>query len=110
MKLFSFIVFCLILSACKVDDRIKIKVLYECPENLIYMDEYDTPTELYQWTYKNKIYYYVRSSRYDGMNILYDSECNYICAPDGGLSGGGDGRCPFSCSDSSIIKELIWKR
>ena len=26
-------------------------------------------------------------------NLLFDDNCNYICAPSGGFSGAGDGKC-----------------
>jgi len=40
------------------------------------------------------IYYYLRSPCCDAPNFLYDQNGKYVCAPDGGLSGLGDGRCP----------------
>lgn len=41
-----------------------------------------------------KAYYYVRSPCCDLHNHLYDSAGDYLCAPDGGFTGRGDGRCP----------------
>ncbi|CAF4247670.1 unnamed protein product, partial [Rotaria sordida] len=29
----------------------------------------------------------------DQFDPLYDGECNYICAPSGGIRGDGDGKC-----------------
>ncbi len=59
-------------------------------------------------TYRNKKMYYISSGCCDQFNYLYDSECNAVCAPDGGLTGKGDN----SCGDfyqSSTNKKIIWQ-
>jgi hypothetical protein len=40
--------------------------------------------------------------------VVYDRNCNYVCAPDGGYTGKGDGKCK---DFDSLAKEvrLIWK-
>jgi hypothetical protein len=40
--------------------------------------------------------------------MLYDAAGKSMCAPDGGFSGQGDGKCPdfFQASGN---KKLIWK-
>ena len=43
----------------------------------------------------------------DQFNYLYDSDCNIICAPDGGFIGTGDGKCPDFIEP--IKKTLIWE-
>lgn len=43
---------------------------------------------------EGKPYYYVRSPCCDLHNHLYDSDGNYLCAPEGGFTGRGDGKCP----------------
>jgi len=40
-----------------------------------------------------KTYYYVRSPCCDLVNRLYDEQGRYVCGPDGGFTGGGDGKC-----------------
>jgi hypothetical protein len=54
-------------------------------------------------------YYLVCDKGADGYNWLYDRCGTRLCAPDGGLFGGGDGLCPDYVKhvDSS---ELIWTR
>ncbi|WP_298366252.1 hypothetical protein [uncultured Lutibacter sp.] len=64
------------------------------------------PTEVWRWVDNNKVYYYITSDCCDQFNLLYDTQCNLICAPDGGFSGQGDGNCPtFS---NNITKTLVW--
>jgi hypothetical protein len=41
-----------------------------------------------------RVYYYAVSGCCDQLNPLYDAEGEYVCAPDGGFTGRGDGRCP----------------
>jgi hypothetical protein len=41
-----------------------------------------------------KVYYFLRSPCCDLANHLYDEHGNYVCAPSGGFSGRGDGKCP----------------
>jgi hypothetical protein len=41
-----------------------------------------------------RTYYYAVSGCCDQLNPVYDAEGRYVCAPDGGFSGRGDGRCP----------------
>ncbi len=37
--------------------------------------------------------YLFSSNCCDQFNTLYDESCNRICAPSGGFTGRGDGRC-----------------
>jgi len=41
-----------------------------------------------------QVFYYVRSPCCDFHNYLYAADGSYVCAPDGGFTGKGDGRCP----------------
>jgi hypothetical protein len=40
------------------------------------------------------VYYFLMSPCCDMANFLYDEQGNYVCAPNGGFNGGGDGKCP----------------
>jgi len=61
-----------------------------------------------QYTYLNEKVYYITSDCCDQYNILYDSDCNIICAPGGGISGRGDGKCA-DFFESARNKLLIWE-
>lgn len=68
----------------------------------------DPPSTIKKCTYQNKNVYYVSSPCCDQYNYLYDENNQTICAPDGGLTGRGDGKC----TDFSLDKnncELIWQ-
>jgi hypothetical protein len=65
------------------------------------------PKEVWKWQVDGNTYYYFSAACCDQYSELYDTNCNLVCHPDGGLTGAGDGNCPnFS---GSIIKTLIWK-
>jgi len=65
------------------------------------------PAEVWQWKVDGETYYYITSDCCDQYNYLYDNNCNQICAPDGGISGAGDGNCPIF--SGSVEKVLVWK-
>ncbi len=65
------------------------------------------PTQVWRWEVDNQIFYYITSDCCDQFNYLYNENCDIICAPDGGLSGGGDGNCPEFTTE--IDKFLIWE-
>ncbi len=65
------------------------------------------PAEVWKWEVDGHTYYYFTSPCCDQFNFLYDTECNEVCAPDGGFTGAGDGKCPdFS---GEITKTQIWR-
>ena len=66
------------------------------------------PTEITQYQYNNKTVYLISSPCCDQYNIVYDAQCNYVCAPTGGFSGRGDLKCTDFDSTAKFIK-LIWK-
>ncbi|MHB1148277.1 MAG: DUF6970 domain-containing protein [Lutibacter sp.] len=65
------------------------------------------PAQVWKWEVDGQTYYYITSDCCDQYNYLYNSNCEVICAPDGGLIGTGDGNCPDFIG--SIKKTLIWK-
>jgi hypothetical protein len=65
------------------------------------------PVEVWRWDVDGKTYYYTVSDCCDQFNLLYDDQCHLVCAPDGGFSGQGDGKCPSFASQ--IIRTLVWK-
>ncbi|MBU1099231.1 MAG: hypothetical protein KKA84_02420 [Bacteroidetes bacterium] len=66
------------------------------------------PQSIWQYTYEGQLVYYVPPQCCDQFSVLYDKEGDYICAPDGGITGRGDGQCPDFFSDRKNEK-LIWR-
>lgn len=51
------------------------------------------PATVWRYRYNGALVWYVPPSCCDVPSELYDSAGRVICAPDGGLTGSGDGRC-----------------
>ena len=66
------------------------------------------PQSIWKYEYKNQVVYYVPPQCCDQFSSLYNKDGNLICAPDGGITGQGDGRCPdfFQLRKN---EKLIWK-
>ncbi len=65
-------------------------------------------SSVYSYHYKGKTVYLFNASCCDQFNYLYDENCNIICAPSGGITGRGDGRCADFASGRDI-EQLLWK-
>lgn len=66
------------------------------------------PQSIWRYEYKGQIVYYVPAQCCDQFSSLFDKYGNLICAPDGGFSGRGDGRCSDFFTERKNEK-LIWK-
>jgi hypothetical protein len=70
-------------------------------------DVTNPPTQVWKWVDDSNTYYYITSDCCDQYNYLYTINCEIVCAPDGGITGNGDGNCPEFTSE--IKKTLIWE-
>ena len=84
----------------------------ECIVDLIEVAENNPvqspPLSVFQYDYLGKNVYYISSPCCDQFNYVLDDHCEKICAPGGGFTGKGDGRCNdfFSVATG---KTLIWQ-
>lgn len=53
----------------------------------------NSPASLSKCKYKGQIVYYLPPRCCDIPSVLYDENGNFICSPDGGMTGGGDEKC-----------------
>ncbi|HZX73217.1 MAG TPA: hypothetical protein VFE57_02270 [Cyclobacteriaceae bacterium] len=61
-----------------------------------------------EYSVQSSVGYLIDQNGNDMFIILVDSDGNYICAPSGGFTGSGDGKCPdFYKSLKSI--ETVWE-
>jgi hypothetical protein len=71
-----------------------------------------TPTNprarISEYEYDGKKVYLLIKPCCDQYNELYDANCNYVCAPSGGITGKGDGKCPEFDANAKFIK-VIWE-
>lgn len=71
-------------------------------------EPHERPQSVVEYTYKGKKVYYVVMPCCDFYNEVYDANCNYLGAPDGGFTGKGDGKIPDFVAEAKNEK-LIWK-
>jgi hypothetical protein len=66
------------------------------------------PQSIWSYEYNDQVVYFIPAQCCDIYSTLYDASGNVICAPDGGFTGKGDGRCPDFFSQRTS-EQLIWQ-
>ena len=69
---------------------------------------WNPPAQVDEYEYNGKRVFLFSSDCCDHFNVAYDSNCQAICAPSGGITGRGDGKCADFESKAKHIK-LVWK-
>lgn len=67
-----------------------------------------SPVQVDEYLYKGQKVYLLTAQCCDFYNEVYDTSCVKICAPTGGFTGKGDGKCPDFSEEAKLIK-TIWK-
>lgn len=70
-------------------------------------EPHERPQRVLEYMYKGKKVYYVVMPCCDFFNEVYDANCKYLGAPDGGFTGRGDGKIPDFFTEAKSEK-LIW--
>ncbi len=111
-KIFLFISLVTLISIISSCQKLDLEVdVPNCIEKRIKKfkkaDVQNPPAKVWKWEVDDQTYYYIPSDCCDQFHYLYDSKCNEVCAPDGGIAGWGDGNCPeFS---GTIEWTLVWE-
>ncbi|HEV7781491.1 MAG TPA: hypothetical protein VGO58_09500 [Chitinophagaceae bacterium] len=69
----------------------------------------NTPEQVDEYLYNEKKTFLITAHCCDQHNVLYDENCTMICAPTGGFTGKGDGKCPDFAATAKHIK-VVWKK
>ncbi|MEO6071256.1 MAG: hypothetical protein ABIN57_08865 [Chitinophagaceae bacterium] len=72
------------------------------------LPKWNPPAEVTQYTYNKKTVYLFSSPCCDQYNVVYDENCQYLCAPSGGFTGKGDGRCADFTERAKLVR-IVWK-
>ena len=72
------------------------------------MSEGNPPYSIWKYEYNGQTVYYLPAQCCDQFSSLYDINGNFICAPDGGFSGRGDGKCTDFFANRRNEK-LVWR-
>lgn len=70
--------------------------------------KWNPPAEINEYEYNGKKVFLVTADCCDQFITLVDENCNYICAPSGGITGSGDGKCKDFYQKAKHIR-LVWK-
>jgi len=66
------------------------------------------PLEVWRYQFQHQTVYLTVPDCCDQYISVYSAQCTFICAPSGGFSGKGDGKCP-TFNDDATDGVMIWK-
>jgi hypothetical protein len=69
---------------------------------------WNPPAQVNEYTYRKQRVYLFSSDCCDQYNMLYDENCNAVCAPSGGFAGKGDEKCADFDETAKYVR-LVWK-
>ena len=69
---------------------------------------WNPPAEVNEYVYQDKHVFLFSSNCCDQFNVVYDENCKVVCAPSGGFTGKGDGKCPGFSENARFVR-LVWK-
>jgi hypothetical protein len=69
----------------------------------------DLPIRIDQYTWISRTVYLFTADCCDQFNTVYDDSCKAICAPSGGFTGKGDGKCPDFEKEAKFVK-MVWEK
>jgi hypothetical protein len=72
------------------------------------LPKWNPPARVSEYVYKGQQVYLFTSDCCDQYYMLYDSQCQYICAPSGGMTGTGDGQCWDFYQSAKFIR-IVWE-
>ena len=108
-RILAVLVFILLLTACSQASQ---------SENPAWLDQLikqyqsqpvgNPPQSIWRYEYNGQVVYYIPAQCCDQYSTLYDAQGRVFCAPDGGLIGGGDGKCKDFFEQRSK-EHLIWQ-
>ena len=94
---------------CNKEKKIRIPpCIQEKIDAIQQQPKYNPPATVYRYLYGDRHVYLFSSDCCDQYNYLFDKDCNLICAPTGGITGRGDGKCA-NFKQMASEETLIWK-
>ena len=68
---------------------------------------WNPPATISKYSYRGQTVYLASSNCCDQFNNLIDELCNSVCAPSGGFTGRGDGRC-LDFHETAKLLGKVW--
>lgn len=97
----------LTLFACDRMDSVASDVCPSCLQSI--KQSSNPPIEIWSYTYNNQIVYLSKADCCDQYDQLYSRDCSLLCAPSGGFTGKGDGKCS-DFYEKATDGKLLWKK
>lgn len=69
---------------------------------------WNPPAEIDEYEYAGRKIFVISAKCCDFYATAIDSDCNYVCAPSGGITGKGDRKCADFNEKAKHIR-LVWK-
>lgn len=69
---------------------------------------WNPPAEIHEYEKDGKSIYLISADCCDRFTVAVDANCNYRCAPSGGFTGRGDGKCRDFFTSAKLVR-LVWK-
>jgi len=99
----------MVAEKCKRDKEERVPVCIQQKIDQIKKEpKWNPPAEVHEYIYNDRRVFYFSSNCCDQYNMVYDENCNVVCAPSGGITGKGDGKCSDFNNNAKEVK-LIWK-
>jgi hypothetical protein len=70
---------------------------------------WNPPGKVRLWEAQGQSYYYIPARSGDITSQLMNAKCEPVCAPDGGFTGKGDGKCPAFVTGKQFKDRLLWE-
>ena len=110
MKTFVSIVILAVILSCKEENPTPVTIP-DCIQQVIDTIQkeaiWNPPAKVYRYEYKGKEVYYIPARCCDIPSLVI-ANCDTLCAPDGGFTGKGDGRCPDFAKEAKN-PVLVWQ-
>jgi hypothetical protein len=97
----------LIALSCDSLERVNTDVCPSCFNAVV--NQSRGPVEIWRYQFDKQTVYLTVPDCCDQYAKLYSENCQYLCAPSGGIAGGGDGKCP-DFHDKATNGVLVWKK
>lgn len=69
---------------------------------------WNPPASINEYVYNGQTVYLISAPCCDQFNTLVDKNCKTICAPSGGITGKGDGKC-MDFEEKAKLVRVVWK-
>lgn len=96
-------------------DNKGVTVVYEIPpciqrkiDSLKPLPVLNPPAQVDEYDYNGEKVYGFSLGCCDMFYEVYNANCDFICAPAGGFTGKGDGRCPDFSQNAKLIR-VVWQ-